>query len=178
MNKQSLIVGLAVIASLAACSKAPEKAAERMIESAIEKGGSKAKVDISEKSFKITTTDASGKTTQMEMSGATVTEAALGVPFYPGAKPGDGEASKISGPNGSADMIVLHSADPTEKIVAFYRDRLKAQSEGKQLMEMTSAEGGMLSLIGEKTKSSTQIHVAKGEKGTDVQITVNKGAAK
>jgi len=178
MNHRSLIVGLGLIAALAGCSKAPEKAAERMIESAIEKDGSKAKVDISEKSFKITTTDASGKTTQMEMSGATVTEADLGVPFYPGAKPGEGEATKFSGPDGSAYMIVLHSADATDKVVAFYRDRLKAQSEGKQMMEMSAAEGSVLTLVDDKAKSSTQVHVAKGEKGTDVQITVNKGAAK
>ena len=85
-------VSLAV--ALAACGKvqeaASEKAAEKMIESAIEKDGSKAKVDISGDSTKITTTDASGKSSQFEMGAAKVSEAEVGVPFYPGAEVAEG----------------------------------------------------------------------------------------
>ena len=86
----SLIV-VAVVVALAACGKVQEKAsekvAEKMIESAMQKDGSKSKVDLSSGGVKVSTTDASGKTSQMEMGTAKVGEADVGVAFYPGTKP-------------------------------------------------------------------------------------------
>ncbi|TAK45431.1 MAG: hypothetical protein EPO29_01725 [Betaproteobacteria bacterium] len=179
MMKNRMILCLAVAAGLAACSKAPEKAAEAMIESAIQKDGTKAKVDLSGGSTRITTTDASGKTTQMEMGGAKVGETELGVPFYPGTKPGEGESSKVSTPDGSMYTVMLHSADSSDKVAAFYRERLKSLSTGKQFMEMSGGDGGAsLVLADDQAKTTVQVHVTKGDKGTDVQIVASRPAAK
>jgi Cu/Zn superoxide dismutase len=170
------------VAALAACGKAEEKvsqkAAEKMIESAIEKDGSQAKVELSESGTKVTTTDASGKTSQIEMGGAKVVEADVGVPFYPGAEVAEGQSSKISTPDGSMFTVMLHSADPADKVAAFYRDKLKAQAEGKQLMDMSNDGNATLMLSDEKAKTGVQVHVSKADKGTDIQIVANRGAVK
>lgn len=175
------LVSLA-IAALAACGKAEEKvsqkAAEKMIESAIEKDGSKAKVELAEGSTKVTTTDASGKTSQFEMGGAKVGEADVGVPFYPGAELAEGQSSKISTPDGSMVTVQLHSADAADKVAAFYRDKLKSQAEGKQLMDMSSDGNATLMLADDKAKTGVQVHVNKAEKGTDIQIVAHRDAAK
>lgn len=179
MKNFRMIVSLAVAAGLVACSKAPEKAAEKMIESTIQKDGTKAKVDLSGGSARITTTDASGKTSQIEMGAAKVGEAEVGVPFYPGASPTEGGSSKVSTPDGSMYSVFLQSADSPDKVAAFYRDRLKAMSAGKQMMDMSVGDGGAnLMLADDKAKTSIQVNVMKGAKGTDVQIVASRPTVK
>ncbi len=179
MNNYLMILGLSVTAGLVACNKAPEGAAEKMIESALQKDGTKAKVNLSSGAAKITTTDASGKTTHIEMGAAKVNETELGVPFYPGTQPGEGESSKVSTPDGSMYTVVLHSADPADKVAAFYRERLKSMSTGKQFMDMSGGDGSAsLILADEKSKTSVHVNVMVVDKGTDVQIVANKPAAK
>ncbi len=164
---------------LAACGKASETAAEKLIESKMEKDGGKAKVDLSSGGVKVTTTDASGKTSQMEMGTAKVSEGDIGVPFYPGTQPRDGEMTKITTPDGSMVTVVLHSDDAPDKVAGFYRDKLKAQAQGKQLTDMSSDGTYMLALRDDKTKQITQVTVARGDsKGSDIQIMANKGTPK
>ena len=142
-------------------------------------GRHQAKVDLSAGSAKITTTDASGKTSQIEMGAAKVGEAELGVPFYPGASPAEGGSSKVSTPDGSMYSVFLQSADSPDKVAAFYRDRLKAMSAGKQMMDMSGGDGGAnLMLADDKAKTSIQVNVMKGAKGTDVQIVASRPTAK
>ncbi len=181
--RASMLVTTLAAAALFGCGKAQEaaseKVTEKMIESAIEKDGTQAKVDLSGGSTKITTTDASGKTSQFEMGAAKVGEADVGVPFYPGAAPSEGQSTKISTPEGSAYTVALHSDDAADKVATFYRDKLKAQSEGKQFMDMSGGEGNTtLMLVDDKSKSMIQIHVLKADKGTDIQIVANRGVAK
>jgi len=173
------ILSVAALAVFAGCSKAPENVAEKVIESALEKDGTKAKVDLSSGSTRITTTDASGKTSQLEMGAANVTESDVGVPFYPGTKPLEGQATRINTPDGSAVTVGLHSDDAPAKVAAFYRERLKAQAEGKQFMEMSGGDSNTtLMLADEKSKATIQVHVSKADKGSDVQIMSNRGAGK
>lgn len=167
---------------LGACGKvqeaATEKAAEKMIESSMSKDGTQAKVDLSQGGMKVSTTDASGKTTQMEMGNAKITEADLGLPFYPGAQPKEGSSMRIvSGANVSMQQG-LHSDDAPDKVAAFYREKLKAMSEGKQLMDMSGNEGASISLVDDKTKSTLQVHVSKAEKGSDIAIVAAREGAK
>lgn len=175
--------GLSLFALLAACGKvqevASEKAVEKAIEASVEKGGGKAKVDLSDGTTKITTTDASGKTSQMEMGGAKISEADLGVPFYPGARPLEGQSSRVTTPDGSMLSIALHSDDPVDKVAGFYRDLLQAQASGKQFMNMSGGEGNYtLMLSDEQNKGYIQVYVNKGEKGSDIQIMANRGTGK
>ena len=170
---------LLAVLVLAACGKAGETATEKMIESQISKDGTQAKVDLSSGGMKITTTDASGKTSQMELGTAKVSEADIGVPFYPGTKPKEGEMTRVTTPDGSIVTVILHSDDAPDKVAAFYRDRLKAQAQGKQFTDMDHGTTQMLLLSDDKTKQLTQVTIGKGEsKGSDIQIVANKGTAK
>lgn len=176
--KHILVVAAGALA-LVACGKATETAAEKVIESQIAKDGGSAKVKLSDGGVKMTTTDASGKTTQLEMGTAKVSEADVGLSFYPGTQPRDGEASKVSSSDGTMFTVILHSEDAPDKVAGFYRDKLKAQAEGKQFTE-TSGDGSyMLLLADDKNKQVTHVMIAKGEpKGSDIQIMANRGSAK
>jgi hypothetical protein len=171
-------LGLALAVALGGCGKAQEKAsekaAEKIIESQMAKDGSKAKVDLSGGGATITTTDAAGKSSQMEMGAAKVSEADTGTAFYPGATRTEGGATRIVTPDASTVTIALHSDDAPDKVAAFYRERLKAQSEGKQFMDMSGDGTAMLMLADDKAKSTLQVSVAKADKGSDIQIVASR----
>jgi hypothetical protein len=180
MTKGSMMLGVGVAIALAACGKAQEaateKTMEKMIESQIAKDGTQAKVDLSQSGFKVSTTDASGKVTQMEMGSAKVSEADVDLPFYPGTKPVEGQATRYTTPDGSMVSVMLHTDDAADKVAGFYRDQLKAKSAGKQFTEMSGSDDNFsFSLSDEKSKSATQVSITKAEKGTDVQIMANRG---
>jgi hypothetical protein len=86
----------AVMLGLGACGKVQETAAEKAIESSMARDGTQAKVNMSEGGMKVTATDASGKTSPMEIGKAQVSESDLGVPFYPGSKPAEGGSMRIA----------------------------------------------------------------------------------
>jgi hypothetical protein len=175
------LVALLALA-LAGCGKVQEKASEKMVEKAIEssmsKDGTQAKVDLSQGGMKVSTTDASGKTTQMEMGNAQISEAELGLPFYPGSKPTDGASMRIASGTSSNLQVGLHSDDAPDKVAAFYRDKLKALSEGKQFMDMSHNDGASLTLVDEKAKNTLQVHVSKADKGSDIAIVASREGAK
>lgn len=182
MRSMTMIMGISLLAALAACGKsreASEKVAEKAIESALEKDGTKARVDLSAGSVRMTTTDASGKTSQLEMGSAKVTESDVGVPFYPGAKVPEGQSSRIATPDGTTVSIGLRSSDAPAKVADFYREKLKAQAEGKQFTDMSGADGAvMLALADDTNRSVIQVMVTKGESDTDIQIVAQRRAAK
>jgi hypothetical protein len=64
----------------------------------------------------------------------------------------------------------LQSADAFDKVAAFYRDKLKAMSDGKQLTDMSSNDAASLSLVDDKAKTSLQVHVTKTDKGSEIAI--------
>ena len=175
MNGGATLAACALLAALAGCGKVQEKASEKMAEKAIEnamaKDGTKARVELSGGTASISSTDAAGKTTTMEMGGAKVTEAELGLPFYPGTRPLEGQSTRLNSPDGTMYSVGLHSDDASDKVAGFYRDRLKAQAQGKQFMDMSGGDGSaVLSLADEKNQGSFQVHVSKADKGTDIQL--------
>ena len=187
MRTIAMFMGMSLLAALAACGKsreaasekAAERATEKAIESALEKDGTKARVDLSSGSVRMTTTDAAGKTSQLEMGSAKVTESDVGVPFYPGAKVPEGQSSRIATPDGTTVSIGLRSGDSPAKVADFYRDKLKAQAEGKQFTDMSGADGAvMLALADDKSSSVIQVMVTKGESDTDIQIVAQRRATK
>jgi hypothetical protein len=178
MTKCAMAVAITVM-GLVGCGKAVEKVAEKAVESRMETSGGQAKVDLSGGGIKMTTTDASGKTTQLEMGTARVSESDIGLSFYPGTRPRDGEASRISSPEGTTYTVMLHSEDAPDKVAGFYREKLKAQAEGRQYMESSGGDSHTLMLSDEKTKHITQVVIAKAEnQGSDIQIVANRSAAK
>jgi hypothetical protein len=182
LKPYALPLAITIALTLGACGKVQEKvtekAAEKAIESSLSKDGTQAKVNLSEGGVKVTTTDASGKSTQMEMGNAKISEAELGLPFYPGAKPTEGSSMRIVNGNSTSMQVGLHSNDAHDKVAAFYRDKLKTMSDGKQLVDMSSNDGASLTLIDDKAKSSWQVHVSKAEQGSDIAITASREGAK
>jgi len=182
MSRHALPVSVAIAISLGACGKVQEKAAEKAmektIESSLSKDGKQAKVNLSDGGVKVSTTDASGKSTQMELGNAKISETELGLPFYPGAQPTEGASMRIVNGASTSMQVSLHSDDAHDKVAAFYRDRLKAMAEGKQLMDMSSNDGSSLTLVDDKAKSSLQVNVSKAEKGSDIAITASHEGAK
>ena len=123
--------------------------------------------------------DASGKTTQIDIGAAEVTEADIGLSFYPGTQAREGGSTKMSTPDGTTYTVTLHSDDAPDKVAGFYRDKLKVQAEGKQFMETGGDGSHMLMLADDKTKQVMQVMVGKGEpKGSDIQIMANRPTAK
>ena len=178
-----MILRMSVVAAsafvLVACGKVTETATEKMIESKLSKDGTQAKVDMSGGGLKMTSTDASGKTTQLEFGAAKVSEADVGLSFYPGTQPREGGSTKMSTPEGTTYTVTLHSDDAPDKVATFYRDELKAQADGKQFAETAGNGSHMLMLADDKTKQVMQVMVVKADpKGTDIQILANRGAVK
>lgn len=174
---------IAAAVALSACGKAQEKAsekaAEKMLESAMSQDGSKAKVDLSGGTTKVTMTGADGKAAQMEAGNVKITEADVGVPFYPGAKPSEGNSMRIATPEAVNSTVTLTSGDAPDKVAAFYRDKLKARSEGKQFIDMSGGDGGTtLSLADGKTNSAVQVSVNKAESGSEITIVATQPTTK
>lgn len=177
------ILAVGALLSLGGCKKAgeavSEQAAEKAIESALQGDGTRAKVDIAEGGVRMTTTDASGQTSEYQMGTAEVGEKDLGVPFYPGAKALDGQSSRLITPEGSTVSIGLHSSDAPAKVAGFYREHLKAQAEGKQFVEMSGGEGNtMLALNDEKSQSAVQVVIDKADAETSIQIVAQRRTQK
>lgn len=182
MNRTDVAITMACALTLGACGKVQEKAAEKVAEKAIEsslsKDGTQAKVNLSEGGIKVTTTDAAGKSTQVEMGNAKISEADLGLPFYPGATPTEGSAMRVVDGNNTSLQMGLRSDDAPDKVAAFYRDKLKAMAEGKQLMDMSGSDGASISLVDDKAKSTLQVHVSKGDKGSEIAIVATREGTK
>lgn len=172
------LASLCLIA-LAACGKVSETAAEKMIESQINKDGGQASVDLNDGGMRISSVDASGKTSHVEMGTAKISEADLGLPFYPGTQPREGETTRMTTPEGSMVTVILHSDDAPDKVAAFYRDKLKMQAQGKQFTDMRSDDTHAMTLTDDGRKQVTQVTVAKNDdKGSDIQIMAHRGTAK
>lgn len=161
----------------AACGKVEEKASEKMaeavIESAIKKGGaSDAKVDLSSGGVKTTVTDKDGKQQTFELNNAKISEADVGLPFYPGTKPADGAATRITDENGTALTLSLTTKDSLDKVVAFYAPQIKKAAVGKQLVE-SSDDGEHLWIIPPaegKQYGGMTVQVRRSGDTTEVQI--------
>lgn len=168
---------------LAACGKvqeaASQKIAEKAIEAAASKDGTQAKVDLSGGGMKVTTTDEKGQTSTTTYGSANVTEAELGVPFYPGAtSDGNGSGSRVETPEGKMATVTLHSADAPDKVAGFYRDLLKSRAAGKQFTDMTNGDMTLLSMADEAAKAQIQVTVTKAaDQGSEIQVISTRAAA-
>jgi len=184
-RKMALALALLTSAALVACGKVSdkvgekvsEKAAEKVLESALSKDGSNAKVDLSQGSAKITSTDANGQTSVVEMGVTQISEADLGVPIYPGAA-GEPGGMRSQTPEGVSVTTAFKSKDGPDKVATFYRDLLKAKSQGQQMIENSGNDGTMLMLADDKSKNYTQITIAKEDAGSTITIVASHATAK
>ncbi|MEY4731020.1 MAG: hypothetical protein RL020_2178 [Pseudomonadota bacterium] len=127
--------------------------------------------------IKSTSTDASGKVSTSEFGSANVTEADVGIPFYPGASIKDGKGSKMAGPDNSMIMITLESKDDLDKVAEYYRGKFKGIAKGRKLSDMSQAgESAMLALSDDKNRDNLTVSVSKNDdaKLTEINIMVSK----
>lgn len=171
---------------LTACGKATEavaeKAAQTAMEKAIEHGmakdGTKAKVDMSSGGVRISATDDKGQVTTTEIGNAKVGEADIGLPFYPGAKQDAQSSSRMEDATRTMATTKLESSDSVDKVATFYRDKLKAQSAGKSMMDNSSADSVSLMLSDSKSDSGTTVHIEKRDNGTEIMLMNSSAKAK
>jgi hypothetical protein len=163
---------------LTACGKATEavaeKAAQTAMEKAIEQGlakdGTTAKVDMSSGGVKISATDDKGQVSTTEIGNAKVGEADIGLPFYPGAKQDAQSSSRMEDATRTITTTKLESGDSLEKVATFYRDKLKAQSDGKSMMDSSSADSVSLILSDSKSDNGTTVQIEKRDNGTEIML--------
>ena len=70
----------------------------------------------------------------------TITEAQIGIPFYPNALPAGANSGSDSSTSSTGDaMMLLQTHDPAEKVVAYYMDKLtRSDATGKQTAPIKS----------------------------------------
>ncbi len=176
------LLALPVAALLLACSKPSEpvndKLAEKAVEAALSKVGTNAKVDLSAAGARVTTTDTQGNAMTMELDNAKVTEADLGVRYYPGATEKAKGTTRITTHDGTTVTAAYASSDPVDKVAAFYRGQLQARAAGKQFFDNVGPNGVALSLMDAQGGSSVQVSVDKTGTGTGIQIIATLPVAK
>jgi hypothetical protein len=94
---------------------------------------------------------------------ANVTAADLGVDLYPGATTGEGSMN-MKTPNGSMVTAVYLSPDPSDKIVAFYKEKL-----GDQASIVQTSHGTVLS-AGQKDKDNVVITITPEGNSSKIAI--------
>jgi len=94
---------------------------------------------------------------------ANVSAADLGIDLYPGATTGEGSMN-MKTPNGSMVTAVYLSSDPSDKIVAFYKEKL-----GDQASIVQTSNGTVLS-AGEKDRNNVVITITP--EGTSSKIAI------
>jgi hypothetical protein len=174
-TKASTSLALTALLVLGACGKAQEaateKVIEKVIESQLEKDGSHAKVDLSNGQARITTTDAQGQASVMEMGGAKVDASEVGLPFYPGAQVLANENQRVQTPEMRMVMVALDSTDSVEKIGSFYRDKLRALSAGKTMMDNSNDQGVMMVLVDANNENSLVVNVTTKDDKQRITLT-------
>jgi len=111
-------------------------------------------------------TDEKGQKTTVT-SGTDVTEADLGLKFYPGATVKTGTKSAAGGAKAASSATVqLATKDPMDKVTAFYKGQY---AKGNQVMEM--GEGVMI-MIGTPTGGSKQITISPDKESGETLITL------
>ena len=173
--------GAAACLMLGGCQKATEvasqKAAEKLIEASLEKNGAaSAKVDLATGHTKVTSVDKDGKPSTFELGNpAAVTEADLGLPFYPGATVDKEHVGKMDDAEHTAIVLPLKTTDTPEKVAAFYREKLKAMSEGRQFVDLSHDGDVTLMLADEKGGTDLSVSVSPPKDGqAEIRITANR----
>ena len=106
-----------------------------------------------------------GSKTNASIGGDTeVTEADLGVPFYPGSTAKAGSASKIETDDEKGYICARETTDDPAKVMEFYKDKVKKST--------TMSSGDMSSVSGTEDSGATIAIVSQKQGGkTDISYT-------
>jgi hypothetical protein len=174
VNRILIVVSAAM--ALAACGKspAPPQAAATSTPAATAAPDEKPAA----RSQTSAATSAGCRTSPAPVRLAAVTEADLmGVPMYPGAATATGTV--VSDPHEFQAAVQQTTNDPPEKVLSFYRERLKAQAAGRELVDSgaPNAAGTVaLELSGRSDQPDVQVVVTGNKEGSAVQVSVSCSA--
>ncbi|GAA5179507.1 hypothetical protein GCM10025771_21710 [Niveibacterium umoris] len=176
-------LALTLLLATVACGKVQEKASEKVAEAAIEsamkqQGAKDAHVDLSTGGVKTTVTDKDGKQQTLELNTAQITEADLGLPFYPGTKPAEGAANRMTNDQGVAMTLNLVTKDALDKVVAFYDPQIKKAAAGKQLVESSGPTEHMWMVAPDNGKEYGGFTVQAQRSGDSTEIQIMATHAK
>ena len=104
---------------------------------------------------------------------AAPTEAELGMPIYPNAKPYTGLGGNTIKPDMSSGMALLETPDSLDKVVDFYKTRIKAtDARGNATpiapRETKDAEGRKARLTGNDAEGNLQVANIREENGKTI----------
>lgn len=116
-------------------------------------------VDVDTSSGEVTVRTPGG--TMKVAESKSVTEAELGVPFYPGAEQQTGGSWEMSGGEGGGSMrtVTFHTEDEPAKVMAFYKEKFA----GRTTSVFESAEGGMIQVGDKDRQDGVLITVGRDE---------------
>lgn len=117
--------------------------------------------------------DSNGMTAQsadgtLKVGGAAANNVPAWVPVYPGSSPQGTFSSSNS--EGSQNTFSFKSADPADKILAYYNDAFKTGGF-KINMTTTTGTGGLVQAGDEANKRTIQVFVSNSPEGTTTAIT-------
>jgi hypothetical protein len=167
--KFALIIAVLALA-ISGCGKSPESAKPAAAAPAAQQAPS----TLPAQAGGIALAGSQCKTSPTPVISATVTEAEVGVPFYPGAKLGN--TTNSTGPDGTIVAVQQETTDPPEKVLAFYRARLTAVAAGRELVGggPPDSNGNSLLELGEGPGApGIQILTTGSSQGTTFSIGVS-----
>jgi hypothetical protein len=97
-----------------------------------------------------------------------VSEDALGIPLYPGAKTAHmGKIEQTGEDQGKFIQVYLTTPDSVDKVKAFYQEKLAG---AKIPMEISTADSRMVQLVVEGEAVSKSVVITRGKDDTETQI--------
>jgi uncharacterized protein YebE (UPF0316 family) len=160
-----LLVLAVVFAVTAGCSKkqtykAPGGDEEVTVE---EKGGGKGKVTVKGKE---------GEKMTMETGASKVSEEELGLPIYPGAEQTGSMNWSLSAKEegGSVSTVSFTTKDAYDKVLAFYKDKVKNPTMSAETKDEDGKRTAVLSVITEKEKRHLIVSVKETDEGAEILV--------
>jgi hypothetical protein len=96
-------------------------------------------------------------------------------PAYPGAAVVTQIASASSGEGGKGVMVVLRTADPVDKVAAFYDAR--ARQAGVAASMIANDGDSAVRIYGDgESRQGAMVAISRGDEGTEIAITSGRGA--
>ncbi|MEI7986817.1 MAG: hypothetical protein WCI55_14420 [Armatimonadota bacterium] len=133
--------------------------------------GEKFKVDTKNGEMSMSGTDSNGAKTSATMGGATtITEADLGVPFYPGSTEKPSEQMKVVTDTEKDFMSTRTSSDEPSKVIDFYKEKVKGITSSITnspdttlgICSGTLESGAKFTLTAERKKDSKETEIKIG----------------
>lgn len=174
---RNILISIAALALVAGCNPKTEIVGPNGEKVSVEGNGGK--MTVTGPDGKQVTVEGDGKTFKMDdgkggtmsMGGTEVSEAEMGLPYYPGSTETPGSA-KVTADGKTSLVCLRETTDDPSKVVAFYKDKVK---EGKDA-NMSSGNTVMATLSG-KLDDGAEVNLVANKEGaekTKISISVSR----